>query len=142
MASKNRVNLLGHLGRDPEVRYFPDGTPVTTISLATGEAWKDKASGERRESTEWHRVVFVRRVAEIAGKYLVSGSLIDIEGKLRTRKWTDKDGVERYSTEIVAHSLLMLGGKRKEGGPEEAVGGSGAGDEGDDGPYVDDDIPF
>lgn len=121
MASKNRVNLLGNLGRDPEQRYLPDGTPVTTVSLATSEAWRDKQSGERRERTEWHRIVFFGELARIAGEYLIKGSSIDVEGRLRTRKWTDKDGTERYATEIVAQELVMLGGKRKEGGPEGRV---------------------
>ncbi|NRF71420.1 single-stranded DNA-binding protein [Aquincola sp. S2] len=136
MASKNRVNLLGNLGRDPEIRYLPNGTPTAQVSLATAEAWKDKDSGDRKERTEWHRVVFFGRLAEIVGEYLIKGSQVDIEGKLRTRKFTDKDGIERYTTEIVATNLLMLGGKRKEGAPE----GEGSGN--DDGGYVDDDHPF
>lgn len=121
MASKNRVNLLGNLGRDPEHRLLANGTPVTTVSLATSEVWRDKQSGERQERTEWHRVIFFGELAKIAAEYLVKGSSIDIEGRLRTRKWTDKDGVERYATEIVAQELVMLGGKRKEGGPEGKV---------------------
>lgn len=110
-ASLNRVTLIGNLGRDPEVRYYPDGTPTTTISIATTETWKDKESGDKREATEWHRVVFVRGLAEVVGKYLKSGSSIYVEGKLKTRKWTDNDGQDRYVTEIHARSLQMLGGK-------------------------------
>lgn len=140
MASKNRVNLLGNLGRDPELRYTPKGTPVASVSLATSERWTDK-EGERQESTEWHRVMFFGELAKVAAEYLVKGSTIDVEGKLRTRKWTDKEGVERYSTEVVVRDLVMLGGKRKEGAPEgKAPAASGASD---DGPYIpDDDIPF
>ena len=110
-ASLNRVNLIGNLGRDPELRYYPDGTPTTTISLATTESWKDKESGEKREATEWHRVVFVRGLAEVVGEYLKSGSSIWVEGKLKTRKWADKDGQDRYVTEIHANRMQMLGGK-------------------------------
>lgn len=136
MASKNRVNLLGNLGRDPEVRFTPRGSRVTTISLATTDVWKDKETGERQEATEWHRVVFFGRLAEVAGEYLKKGAQIDVEGKLRTEKWTDKDGVDRYSTYIVANELLMLG-KPKEGAPE---GHQSDGNE--DGLYIDDDRPF
>lgn len=138
MASKNRVNLLGNLGRDPELRYMPDGTAVATVNLATTHAWKDKA-GERQERTEWHRVVFYAKLAEVVGQHLVKGSQIDVEGRLRTDKWTDDAGIERYTTVIVGGSLLMLGGKRKEGAPE---GKAPAGGQSDEGPYIDDDIPF
>lgn len=116
MASLNKVQLIGNLGRDPEVRYMPDGTPVATINLATSESWKDKASGEKVESTEWHRVVFFRGLAEVVGEYLVQGSTVYIEGKLKSRKYQDKDGADKYVTEIRAGELIMLGGKRKEGG--------------------------
>jgi single-strand DNA-binding protein len=135
MGTKNRVNLLGYLGRDPELRYTPGGNPVTTISLATTELWNDKQSGERQERTEWHRVVFFGRLAEVAAEYLRKGAQIDIEGKLRTQKWADKDNVDRYSTSIVADELLMLG-KPKDGAPEGRVSN------GDEGPYIDDDAPF
>ena len=121
MASKNKVNLMGHLGRDPELRYMPDGTPVVVVSLATNESWKDKKSGERQEHTEWHRLVFFRGLAEIVAKYLAEGSLIDVEGKLRTRKWTDEDGRDHYTTEIRVKELQMLPGKRREGVPESDV---------------------
>ena len=112
MASLNKVTLIGNLGRDPEVRYSPDGAAICTISLATTNQWKDKATGERREETEWHRVVFYNRLAEIAGEYLRKGSTIYTEGRLKTRKWQDKEtGVDRYSTEIVADQMQMLSGR-------------------------------
>jgi single-strand DNA-binding protein len=114
MASLNKVQLIGNLGRDPEVRYAPNGTAFATLSLATSERWKDKESGEPRESTEWHRVVFADKLAEIAGEYLIKGSQIYIEGKLKTRKWQDKDGKDQYTTEIRSDHLVMLGGARKE----------------------------
>lgn len=141
MASKNRVNLLGNLGRDPELRYTPRGIPVATVSLATSEFWKDKESGERQERTEWHRVIFFGELAKVVAEHLVKGSTIDVEGSLRTDKWTDKDGIERYSTNIIARELVMLGGKRKEGAPQ---GQAPTGGRSDDGPYIpdEDDIPF
>ncbi|HMQ13156.1 MAG TPA: single-stranded DNA-binding protein, partial [Candidatus Competibacter phosphatis] len=101
MASVNRVTLLGNLGKDPDVRYMPDGTAVVTVSLATSETWKDKATGERKEQTEWHRWVFFRRLAEIAGQSLKKGSQIYATGRIQTRKWIDSTGIERYTTEIV-----------------------------------------
>jgi len=121
MASVNKVILVGNLGRDPETRYSPDGAAITNVTIATSDRWKDKASGEMREATEWHRVVFFGRLAEIAGEYLKKGRSVYVEGRLRTRKWTDKDGNERYTTEIVADNMQMLGGR--EGG-----GGGGGGD--------------
>lgn len=111
MASVNKVILIGNLGADPETRYTPGGDPITNIRLATTDTWKDKTSGERKEATEWHRVVLFRRLAEIAGQYLKKGSQVYIEGRLRTRKWQDKDGQERYTTEIEAEEMKMLGGK-------------------------------
>jgi single-strand DNA-binding protein len=111
MASINKVILIGHLGKDPESRFMPNGDAVTNVTLATSETWKDKATGEKKELTEWHRLIFFRRQAEIAGEYLKKGSLIYVEGKLKTRKWTDKDGVEKYTTEIVVDDMKMLGGK-------------------------------
>jgi single-strand DNA-binding protein len=113
MASVNKVIIIGNLGRDPETRYMPDGTAITNVNLATTEVWKDKASGERREATEWHRVVFFGRTAEVAAQYLKKGSQIFVEGRLQTRKWQDKDGVERYTTEIRADEMKMLGGRRE-----------------------------
>ncbi len=109
MASVNKVIIVGNLGRDPEVRYSPDGAAITNAAIATSYQWKDKATGDKKEETEWHRVVFFGRLGEIAGEYLVKGSSVYIEGRLRTRKWTDKDGVEKYATEVVAESLQMLG---------------------------------
>lgn len=106
-ASVNKVIVVGNLGRDPEVRYSTDGAAITTISVATSDRWKDKATGEMKENTEWHRIVFFGRLAEIAGEYLAKGSVVYIEGRLRTRKW-EKDGVERYSTEILADQMQML----------------------------------
>lgn len=114
MASLNKVQLIGNLGRDPEVRYAPDGTAFATLSLATSERWKDKESGEPREATEWHRVVFSGKLAEIAGEYLIKGSAIYVEGKLKTRKWQDKDGKDQYTTEVRCDQMKMLGGARKE----------------------------
>ena len=108
MASVNRVTLLGNLGKDPDVRYMPDGTAVVTVSLATSETWKDKATRERKEQTEWHRLVFFRRLAEIAGQSLKKGSQIYATGRLQTRKWTDQAGIERFMTEIVVNELQML----------------------------------
>jgi single-strand DNA-binding protein len=111
MASVNKVILIGNLGADPEIRATASGESVCNLRLATTEKWKDKASGEARETTDWHRVVFYRRLAEIAGEYLRKGSPIYVEGRLRTRKWQDKDGNERTTTEIEGNELTMLGGK-------------------------------
>ena len=111
MASVNKVTIIGNLGKDPETRYAPSGDAVTNITVATTETWKDKATGEKREATEWHRVVFFGKLAEIAGQYLKKGSQVYLEGKLKTRKWQDKDGADRYTTEINADELKMLGGK-------------------------------
>ena len=111
MASVNIVIIVGNLGRDPETRYNTEGGAITNVSIATTDNWKDKATGEKQERTEWHRVVFFSRLAEIAGEYLKKGSQVYIEGALRTRKWTDKEGQERYTTEIVADKMQMLGGR-------------------------------
>ena len=111
MASVNKVIIVGNLGKDPETRYAPSGDAVTNIVVATTETWKDKASGEKREATEWHRVVFFGKLAEIAGQYLKKGSQVYLEGKLKTRKWQDKDGQDRYTTEINADEMKMLGSK-------------------------------
>lgn len=112
MAALNKVLLIGNLGADPETRYTTSGDPVCNIRLATTESWKDKQTGEQKEATEWHRVVFYNRLAEVAGQYLKKGSQVYIEGKIKTRKWTDKDGVERYTTEIQASEMKMLGGRQ------------------------------
>jgi len=152
MASVNKVILIGNLGRDPEVRYLPSGDAVATLNLATTEKWKDK-SGEAQEQTEWHRISFFGRQAEICGEYLRKGSSIYVEGRLQTRKWTDKEGVERYSTEIRGDRMQMLGGRSGATGfdntarePESATAPSAAGKPApkksggfDD---LDDDIPF
>tara|TARA_R110000851_G_scaffold333533_1_gene515286 strand:+ start:124490 stop:125017 length:528 start_codon:yes stop_codon:yes gene_type:complete len=112
MASVNKVILVGNLGRDPEVRYSPDGVAICNISLATTSQWKDRNSGEKREETEWHRVVFYNRLAEIAGEYLKKGRAVYVEGRIKTRKFQDKEtGADRYSTEIVAEQMQMLGGR-------------------------------
>lgn len=111
MSSLNRVMLIGNLGADPESRAFPDGTAVCNIRLATTDKWRDRDTGDMKEATEWHRVVLYRRLAEIAGQYLQKGSHIYVEGRLRTRKWTDKTGAERYTTEIEADEMKMLGKK-------------------------------
>jgi single-strand DNA-binding protein len=123
MASINKVILIGNLGRDPEVRYTPSGAAVCNLRLATTRNWKNRDSGERQEETEWHSVVLYDRQAEVAGEYLKKGRPVYIEGRLKTRKWQDKDGNDRYTTEIVADSMQLLGGR--EGG-----GGGGGGDEG------------
>jgi single-strand DNA-binding protein len=116
MASVNKVILIGNLGRDPEIRYAPSGSAICNVTIATSRQWKDKTSGERQEETEWHRVVFYDRLAEIAGEYLKKGKSVYVEGRLKTRKWTDKEGVERYTTEIIAQEMTMLGGRDGGGG--------------------------
>jgi len=133
MASVNKVILVGNLGRDPEVRYTPDGAAICNVSIATTSQWKDKNTGERREETEWHRVVFYNRLAEIAGEYLKKGRSVYVEGRLKTRKWQDKDtGADKYTTEIVADQMQMLGGREGGGGGggggEGGYGGGGYGD--------------
>lgn len=154
MASLNKVTLIGHLGKDPETRYMSNGEAVTNITVATSETWKDKASGEKQEKTEWHRITFYRRMAEIAGEYLKKGSQVYIEGRLETRKWQDKEGADRYTTEIIANELKMLGGKSERGGSqdrgqggnsESGAGGSAKGSAAKKpGKFeeMDDDIPF
>ncbi|SDB84851.1 single-stranded DNA-binding protein [Paraburkholderia lycopersici] len=127
MASVNKVILVGNLGADPEVRYLPSGDAVANIRLATTDRYKDKASGEFKEMTEWHRVAFFGRLAEIVSEYLKKGSSVYIEGRIRTRKWQAQDGTDRYSTEIVADQMQMLGGR--------SGGASMGGDMGDDGGY-------
>ena len=112
MASVNRVTLIGNLGADPESRFAPSGDAICNVRVATTETWKDKSTGERRESTEWHRVSFFGKLAEIAGQYLKKGSQVYIEGSLRTRKWQDKDGKDQYTTEIRADEMKMLGGRQ------------------------------
>jgi len=122
MASINKVIIIGNLGRDPEVRHTPSGTAVCNMSVATTRAWKDKASGDKVEETEWHRVTLYDKLAEIAGEYLGKGKPIYIEGRLKTRKWQDKDGKDNYTTEIIGETMQMLGGKDSggEGGQRSA----------------------
>ena len=123
MASINKVILIGNLGKDPEVRYMPSGSAICNITVATSRQWKNKESGEKMEETEWHRVSLFDRLAEVAGEYLKKGRSVYVEGRLKTRKWTDKDGVERYTTEVIADVMQLLG--TREGGG----GGGGGGDE-------------
>jgi single-strand DNA-binding protein len=125
MASVNKVIIVGNLGRDPEVRSFPSGDRVANVTVATTDKWKDKQTGEMREATEWHRVVFNGRLAEIAEQYLRKGSQVYVEGSLRTRKWTDQSGVEKYSTEIRADQMQMLGSRQGMGQPSDDEGGGG-----------------
>ena len=125
--SINKVILIGNLGRDPEVRHTQSGDAIVHFSIATSESWKDKQSGEQKEKTEWHKVVMFRRLAEIAAEYLRKGSQVYIEGKLRTNKWQDRDGNDRYTTEIIADEMQMLGGRGGGGGSYGAGGGSSGG---------------
>jgi single-strand DNA-binding protein len=155
MASVNKVILIGNLGKDPETRYMPNGDAVTNITLATTETWKDK-NGEKQEKTEWHRVTFYRKLAEIAGEYLKKGRPVYVEGRLETRKWTDKSGAERYTTEIIASDMKMLGskpgsgsyeggdrGEREEGGSAPSTSGGKTAPRSSSGfDDMDDDIPF
>ena len=137
----NKVILVGNLGNDPEVRYSQSGSAITTISVATSETWKDK-NGEKQERTEWHRVKFFGKLAEIAGEYLKKGSLVYIEGSLRTEKYTDKSGVEKYSTDIIASEMQMLGGKPDSAPRSNRGGGGQSPPSGADEPFPQDDIPF
>ena len=143
----NKVIIVGNLGNDPETKYMPSGSAVTNLSVATNESWKDKATGEQKDRTEWHKVAMFGRLAEISAEYLREGSQVYIEGKLRTRKWQDKQGNDRYSPEIVADEMQMLGGRTGGGAP--AMGGppqSSPPPQGSPGPAgggdFDDDIPF
>jgi len=161
MASVNKVIIVGNLGRDPETRYMPNGEAVTNIAVATTESWKDKNTGDKKEVTEWHRITFYRKLAEIAGQYLKKGSSVYIEGRLQTRKWTDKENIERYTTEIIADTMQMLGGRPGAGSsapmdddysssapaPRQSAGGGGAARPTAARPAanfsdMDDDIPF
>lgn len=153
----NKVILVGNLGQDPETRAMPSGKAVTNVRIATSDGWKDKTTGEQKEQTEWHSVVFFDRLAEVAAEYLHKGSQVYVEGRLRTRKWQDKSGNDRYTTEIVANEMQMLGGRggqsgggmggsaggassRAAGAPAEEFQPAAAGAKGDD--TLDDDIPF
>ena len=147
----NKVILVGNLGNDPETKYMPSGDAVTNLSVATSESWKDKKTGEQKDRTEWHRVAMFGRLAEVAAEYLRKGSQVYIEGKIRTRKWQDQQGNDRYSTEVIANEMQMLGG-RSGGGAPASGGGSGgpppgpplqgSGDSGGSSGDFDDDIPF
>lgn len=134
MASVNKVIIIGNLGRDPEIRYMPSGDAIANLAVATTDTWKDKTTGEKKEQTEWHRISFFGRTAEVAGQYLKKGSAVYVEGSLRTRKYTDKDGVEKYATEIRGDTLQMLG-SRQGGAGGGMGGGMGGGDSMDDGGY-------
>lgn len=145
MASINRVTLIGNLGQDPDTRYMPDGGAVTNISIATTQQWKDKGTGAKQERTEWHRIVFYGRLAEVAGEYLKKGRSVYVEGHIRTRKWQDQNGTDRYATEIIASMLEMLGNKQDgqdsegAGDPAKPAPGTAAGG---DNSLETDDIPF
>lgn len=141
MASVNKVIVLGNLGRDPELKHMSNGAAVCNVSVATTRSWKDKASGNKMEETEWHRVTFYDRMAEVAGEYLKKGRPVYVEGRLKTRKWTDQAGVEKYTTEIIAESMQLLGGGRDEGGAAPAPAAAPATAPASRTP-VDDDIPF
>ncbi len=151
----NKVILVGNLGQDPETRYMPSGGAVTNITLATNESWKDKQTGEQKDRTEWHKVAMFNRLAEIAAEYLRKGSQVYVEGKLRTRKWQDRDGNDRYTTEVIADEMQMLGGRGGGGGGSFSSGGgsdggsgggsnapSGGGKSAPPADDFDDDIPF
>ena len=141
----NKVILVGNLGKDPDVRYMPSGSAVANVTLATSETWKDKQTGEKQERTEWHNIAFFGRLAEIAGEYLKKGSQVYVEGSLRTRKWQDKSGNDRYTTEVIASDMQMLGGRGGSGStPAEApsrASQSGGGTDAE-APEFEDDIPF
>jgi single-strand DNA-binding protein len=127
MASVNKVIIVGNLGRDPEIRYMPSGEAVATLAVATTDTWKDKTTGEKKTQTEWHRINFFGRTAEVCGQYLKKGSAVYVEGSLRTRKYTDRDGVEKYATDIKGDSMQMLGGR------QDSMGGGGGEASMDDG---------
>lgn len=135
----NKVILIGRLGQNPDVKNLPNGNAVANVSLATSEEWKDKVTGEQQKRTEWHKVTFYNRLAEIVGEYLQKGAQIYVEGKLQTRKW-EKDGVERYTTEIIAHEMQMLGGKGQEGAVQKTYPDKGQEEKEED--QFDSDIPF
>ena len=135
MASVNKVILVGNLGKDPEAKYLPSGDAVTNFTIATTESWKDKKSGDKQEATEWHRISTFGKLAEICAEYLKKGSSVYIEGSIKTRKWQDKEGVDRYSTEIKADRMQMLGGKTQADAPEPRATGKKTNDD-------DSDVPF
>ena len=145
----NKVTIVGNLGQDPEVKYMPSGGAVCNITVATSESWNDKSTGEKQERTEWHRIVFYRKLAEIAGEYLRKGSQVYVEGKLQTRKWQDQGGADRYTTEIVANEMQMLGGRGSASSGASSSGSTGFDSSNTSAPAgagmaddFDDDIPF
>lgn len=138
----NKVLILGRLGQDPEIKYMPNGDAVCNISIATSESWKDKQSGEQKEITEWHRIVFYRKLAEIAGKYLHKGSKAYIEGRIKTRKWQDQNGQDRYTTEIIANEMQMIDSRQDMQQGSSASGAKQKPDTADQYDAFDDDIPF
>jgi len=149
----NKVILVGNLGKDPEMKYTASGAAIANLTIATSDSWNDKQTGEKVEKTEWHRVVAFQRLAEIMGEYLKKGSQVYIEGKLQTRKWTDQSGQDRWTTEVVANDMQMLGGRGGDtGGPSQGGGGGGfrqnpqsqqnSGQSAPDNDFADDDIPF
>ncbi len=144
MASVNKVILVGYLGQNPETRSMPDGRAVATLNLATTDRWKDKATGQSKEQTEWHRIVLYDRLAEIAAEYLRKGSPVYVEGKLRTRKWTDREGITRWTTEINGHALQMLGARTQDehGAPPSSSSRAPSTESGGFEDISDDDIPF
>lgn len=135
----NKVIILGNLGKDPESKHTANGTSVSNFSVATSETWKDKSTGERKEATEWHRVVAFGRTAEVVNEYLTKGSKVFVEGKIQTRKWQDKEGNDRYTTEILANNIKMIGGK-SESGSQQAQPPQQAPQQAPD--FLDDDVPF
>lgn len=149
----NKVILVGNLGKDPEIKYTASGAAIANLTIATSESWNDKQTGEKVEKTEWHRVVAFQRLAEIMGEYLKKGSQVYIEGKLQTRKWQDQNGQDRYTTEVVANDMQMLGSRGGEGGGQSQGGGGGGfrkntgsqqapAQQSHDNDFADDDIPF
>jgi single-strand DNA-binding protein len=138
----NKVIVIGNLGQDPETRYMPSGSAVTNLRIATNESWKDKQTGEQKERTEWHSIAMFGKLAEIAAEYLRKGSQVYIEGKLRTRKWQDKQGNDRYTTEIVADEMQMLGGRSGGGAPAMSDSGADSAPQRSSPDDFDDDIPF
>lgn len=150
MSSVNKAMILGRIGKDPEVRYMPNGGAVANLSIATSQTWKDKQTGEKKEKTEWHRVVLYNRIAEVAGEYAKKGSLLYIEGRIETKKWTDKDGQDRYTTEIIGEQMKLFGsdfgggGSSSSGCDESSGGGYQRSSEPSGGGVadMDDDIPF
>ena len=139
--SLNKVQLIGRLGADPEVKQMVNGKSVARLSIATSQSWKDKSSGERKEKTEWHRVVFFRRIAEVCGEYLKKGSSVYIEGSLRTRDWEDDQGNKRYTTEIIGREMQMLGGRRSEDNMDQSPQMNSSSPQTEEG-LIDDEIPF